>query len=677
MSEKDNLFLYTDITPDTPDDADMTQDNVADEPVIVVDDTAPTEAPEAAETAQPSVEETAVADEPTESDALEEEFRSPDGDAEIVVPSFSGTADALTAAPKAKPAPIEEPAAPTATPPADTKVEEPAAPEAPLKRHPLMRVLGELVPHIGDQMFDIVRKTVMIIGIIAFITAGVAFVTISFVEPIQYEQKMESLRHQYDPDGTLELTEDEQNYKYPEGMDPSFKKLYYQNSDVRGWITYNTTDKSTFNIDYPIVQSADNDYYLFHDFNGTYNKNGVLFFDYRNQLSSPNATNRNTIIYGHNMASGQMFAGLNKLLWGVDTARLAPTFTMNTIYEKAEYKVFAVMLVNNTSTEGIPFGYLRTEFNDNVDFASFLSEILARSLYIYGDVDVRPDDEIVTLSTCTDNDLAHFTDGRTVVVARKVREGENPATDVSQISYNADVIMPYAWYENQKQQPHPYYTNQGYVIQPLDSLMDYLATSTAPEGATTTTFTLYTDANGTFGLISSLNTTVMTNINGQPITGQPQPIGLAVDSTPINYYVGSSFDYARTKVTLLLSDGTKQPLDSMLCAVTGFNSSKAGECKVTMHYGSLNATFNVNFFDLPTDPSEDEVVTTTTTKVATTTTKTPTPTTMSTTAPTTPTSSTTKNPNINFPDRTSATTSTTLTTTVETTDPTETEVPAP
>ena len=535
----------------------------------------------------------------------------------IVEPFTTGTADALTAAPVAKKAdPMEELAAMQAAQEAtstDTPAEEesaaeeePSLPPAP-KRNAFMAFLNAVFPCIGDSAFDIVRKSVMVLGILVFIGAGTYLVDDLILIPQKNQVIADTLQEAYSPDAEPTLNEEELNFPYPDGMDSAFKKLYYQNSDVRGWISYHSTDGETVNVEYPIMQAEDNDYYLFHDFYKAYNTNGTLFFDYRNDFSSASAKNRNSIIYGHNMNSGQMFAGLNNLLDGVEYAKQAPTFKVNTLFDEAEYKVFAVMVVNNNERDGLPFGYLRTEFTDNVDFATFLSEILARSLYVYGDVDLRPDDDIVTLSTCTVYRDVRFNDGRTVVVARRVREGEDPHTDVNQITDNTDVLMPYAWYTNRGLEPHQYYLDANYVIQPLDSLMQYLSTSTNANGETTTMFPYYSQ-NGTYGLISSstsqTTTTTITLPSVTTFTTSPTVATMApttaaylrsftVESTPAVYYVGDSFNYERTYITGYYSDGMRVTINPRHCAVEGFDSSRPGTCHVVVHYGNLHAGFTV------------------------------------------------------------------------------------
>ena len=80
-------------------------------------------------------------------------------------------------------------------------------------------------------------------------------------------------------------------------------ELRKQNPDIVGWITVPYT-----NIDYPIVQAKDNDYYLRRDLNGAYAKPGTIFMDYR---CAPDGGGY-SILYGHNMKSGAMFGTLKR-----------------------------------------------------------------------------------------------------------------------------------------------------------------------------------------------------------------------------------------------------------------------------------------------------------------------------------------------------------------------------
>lgn len=88
----------------------------------------------------------------------------------------------------------------------------------------------------------------------------------------------------------------------PERIEVDFDELRKVNSDIVGWIYCANT-----RFNYPIVQGTDNEYYLHHLLDGTWNNNGTLFMDYRN---SADFSDRNTMIHGHHMKSGAMFGEL-------------------------------------------------------------------------------------------------------------------------------------------------------------------------------------------------------------------------------------------------------------------------------------------------------------------------------------------------------------------------------
>lgn len=89
------------------------------------------------------------------------------------------------------------------------------------------------------------------------------------------------------------------------GRTVDFSKLKSQNPDTKGWIWLPDT-----NIDYPIVQGPDNDYYLHRDFDGNYLYDGCIFIDAA--IDRPFTSNVNTVIFGHRMRSGAMFNNLGK-----------------------------------------------------------------------------------------------------------------------------------------------------------------------------------------------------------------------------------------------------------------------------------------------------------------------------------------------------------------------------
>ena len=331
------------------------------------------------------------------------------------------------------------------------------------------------LPHKGDSVGTKVRKYGFLTSLLVMVLAVVYLAVDLLLLPAQNTKLKNELIEIYHPEySQVVLPADAGDY--PENMLASFKDLYDRNNEVRGWISFHAYGKKDFlDIEYPIVYSGDNEKYLKKDFDGNKNRNGTLFFDKANKLNSAEDTNRSLIVYGHNMASGQMFAGLNKFLGSVNNARIATTLTMSTLYRQDQYKVFAVILTDESDTvEGRYFNTRRTGFLNDTDFLQYIDEMRAHSIFDYP-VDVQGNDQILVLSTCTGKTSAHVKDGRLVVVARRLREGEEAVVNTANIVKNEDVIMPYYWYINQKLTPHQYYTDAG---------LDYPSVPQEPDGST-------------------------------------------------------------------------------------------------------------------------------------------------------------------------------------------------
>lgn len=162
------------------------------------------------------------------------------------------------------------------------------------------------------------------------------------------------------------------------------------NEDVVGELIVNNT-----NINYPVVQANDNDYYLDHNINKQNSANGWIYLDYRNNSMN---LDKNNIIYGHNMYySGVMFGTLYKTAnssWYTNPDNQIITY--NTLYENMHFKIFSIYRVPKTND------YLKVFFNDDNDFLSFIDMITARSIYNFN-VPLNADDKIITLSTCSNN----------------------------------------------------------------------------------------------------------------------------------------------------------------------------------------------------------------------------------------------------------------------------------
>ncbi len=220
----------------------------------------------------------------------------------------------------------------------------------------------------------------------------------------------------------------------PFGFDPLLKV----NKDTKAWIKINNTS-----IDNPVVQTSDNDYYLNYNFNSSQSRYGTLFFDYRDVISE-SGNSKNLVIYGHNMKDGSMFAGLLNYK-NLNFYKQNPTFELTTLYEKSEYQVFSVFLINSKAhhDNGYIYNFLRNSFTSDDEFINWIDESKKRSL-INTAIDISSDDEILTLVTCAYD----FDDARLVVMARKTRDNETAMVNTAAAAYNPSPMYPQIWYDN-------------------------------------------------------------------------------------------------------------------------------------------------------------------------------------------------------------------------------------
>ncbi|MGM9848489.1 MAG: class B sortase [Bacilli bacterium] len=168
-------------------------------------------------------------------------------------------------------------------------------------------------------------------------------------------------------------------------MSADLDELKEKNSDTVGWIKVLGTK-----IDYPFVQTTDNDYYLSHNFNKRFTNLGWVFGDYRNKWIN---FNRNTIIYAHNLNTGQFFGTL------LDTLKESWFNNYDNHYVKLSTfdsdTIWQVVSVYTIKPESY---YIRSIFSD-YDFNEFLHTIKERSVFDFN-YNYTLYDKILTLSTC-------------------------------------------------------------------------------------------------------------------------------------------------------------------------------------------------------------------------------------------------------------------------------------
>lgn len=196
----------------------------------------------------------------------------------------------------------------------------------------------------------------------------------------------------------------------PEVLD-EYKNLLKKNKKLIGWVKIDDTY-----IDYPVMQTSDNEYYLDHNLNQEYDKNGSIFMDKDCDVLKPST---NLILYGHHMQSGKMFGSLDKYS-SQDYYEDHKYIEFDTIYEKGVYEVMYVFRSRVYSEQDVVFKYYQfIDAMSEVEFNSNMKEMADMSLYDTG-VTASYGDRLLTLSTCDYQE----TNGRFVVVAKKVAKKE-------------------------------------------------------------------------------------------------------------------------------------------------------------------------------------------------------------------------------------------------------------
>ena len=188
---------------------------------------------------------------------------------------------------------------------------------------------------------------------------------------------------------------------------PEYTLLHQKNQRLIGWVKIDDTV-----VDYPVMQTVNNEYYLNHNFNQEEDRNGSIFMDYQCDVVKGCD---NIILYGHHMRSGKMFGTLNKYS-SESYYEAHPVIQFDTIYEKGTYQVMYVFRSKVYSEEDVTFKYYQfINAASEKEFNSAMNEMAALSLYDTG-VTASYGDKLLTLSTCDYQE----TKGRFVVVAKKI-----------------------------------------------------------------------------------------------------------------------------------------------------------------------------------------------------------------------------------------------------------------
>lgn len=332
-----------------------------------------------------------------------------------------------------------------------------------------IRFLKYFIPWKNDDRSEIIRKIFFLLSIILFC------ISINELKDfLKADEKdktyVQNIAQDYEPDFKDDISleknndADDQDTVTPNGASKKrtvqkwAKGLIKRNSDVKGWIKipdFNDSYDQEY-INFPVLQSTDNEYYLKRNLDKEPYESGSIYADAWATINEKGQSD-NITIYGHNMRYlGTSFTHLTEYKRGVDFLKKYPIIEFNTIYESgAKYIIVSAFAINIKSEQddGKLFLYNAYRYfdNDEYKFDTWLSEIKKRSWYS-SNAKCTANDNYITLSTCT-NECA---DMRWVIIAKKLTADDNADEIVA--SYkdkdNKDIYFPKCWrdvYGNNKE----------------------------------------------------------------------------------------------------------------------------------------------------------------------------------------------------------------------------------
>ena len=318
------------------------------------------------------------------------------------------------------------------------------------KKKSFKQRLIDLVPHKGDSVGECIRKVVFLCSVIAIVVCGY-MVGDYYYDLWSSKNKTEKIMEIYDnatekkAPPVKEKEEDKRKrYTLLEGA----RKLLEINPDIVGVIIIPDTC-----VNNPVLQAEDNTKYLSMKYDLTENVAGELFLDYRNSFDKVDEegylkckNSDNLVIYGHNMYDDQMFGCLKYYYRNEEYYGLHPIINLSSNYENYQYKIFAFFILDandDTDTKFECWNYI--DFDGEDDFYDFVNEAKKRTIRI-NDVDVKYGDQLLTLSTC--NVIFPDERGRLMILARQVRDGEDPLEGTQNSQPNPNIKWPTIYYQD-------------------------------------------------------------------------------------------------------------------------------------------------------------------------------------------------------------------------------------
>lgn len=246
-------------------------------------------------------------------------------------------------------------------------------------------------------------------------------------------------------------------------MIPGAANLLKLSPDVVGYISIPDTV-----VNYPVMQNKDDvegeEFFLEHDFYGNSSHLGSIYLDFRcnfdvvgndKHLAVP--TSDNLIVYGHDMRDESMFGSLRKYAGQDDYYEKHPIIEINSNYREYTFKIYGYFIADATDTTDTRFEYWNyIDFQNEGEFYDYVNEIKRRTLRLT-DVDVKYGDRLLTLSTCS----SVISNGRLVVCARMLREGEDLYEGTSGSKPNPNIKWPTIHWDSSSYDPEAEFVPYG------------------------------------------------------------------------------------------------------------------------------------------------------------------------------------------------------------------------
>lgn len=305
-----------------------------------------------------------------------------------------------------------------------------------------------LFPQRGDSTIEKCRKIVYMISIVTIVVCG-SIVLDYYIDTTTTQNAYEDIMEEYGepvPVSTKPADNKSEEVKIDYHMMPNAESLYNINNDVIGVINIPDTD-----VFYPVVKGKDNFEYLDKTVTGEEARAGSIFIDYRNIFDEVKdgvmqKNSDNIVIYGHEMATGKMFGSLKMYKDNSYYYEQHPIIEFNSNYFCYKYKIFSIMIIDAEDKTDTRYEYWNAlDFKDEKAFYDFVNEAKRRTIRL-NDVDVKYGDPIITLSTCNEI-FGKEREGRLVVMARRVRDGEDLLAGTQNSSSNQNVKWPSLYYE--------------------------------------------------------------------------------------------------------------------------------------------------------------------------------------------------------------------------------------